>query len=88
MDSTTAELKSRNNLNEEALSEIHYTTYSLEKVVAYFVENSSAEQQTTASEMAEVVEEVHLHSENNRNEETRKALDEYYRLQEVFRQSL
>jgi len=88
MDSTTAELKSRNNLNAEALSEIHYTTYSLEKAVAYFVENSSGKQQTTASEMAAVVEELHIHSEKNRSEETRNTLDEYFRIQEAFRQDL
>lgn len=88
MDSTTAELKSKKTLNEEALSEIHYITYSLEKAVAYFVENSSGEQQAAAREMAAVVEEVHLHSENNRIEETRKALDQYYELHEPFRRDL
>ena len=88
MESTTAQLKSKNNLNEEALSEIHYITYSLEKAVAYYVENSSGEQQTAAKEMATVVEEVHLHSENNRTEETRKAFDKYFELQEAFRKDL
>ena len=88
MDSTTAELKSKNELNDEALHDIHYITYSLEKAVGYFAENSSGEQQAEAREMAEVVEEVHINSENNRAEETEEALETYYELQEEFRENL
>ena len=38
--------------------------------------------------MAEVVEEVHLNSENHRTEKTKAALEKYYPLEEAFRKGL
>ena len=66
------------------LLEIHMITYSLEKAVAFFAENLSGARQVTAQEMAVVVEEVHLSSENNRKGETKAALDQYFALFESF----
>ena len=59
-------------------------TYSLEKAVAFFAENLSGVRQVIAQEMAVVVEEVHLSSENNRNGETKAALDQHFALFESF----
>ena len=63
-----------------ALHEIHMSTYSLEKAVAYFVENSEAEERILAEQIADVVEEIHLASENNRSEETRSYIDQLDKL--------
>ena len=80
MQSTTEQLRAKTNLNALELHEIHMITYSLEKAVAFFAENLSGARQETAQEMAVVVEEVHLSSENNRKEETKAALDQYFAL--------
>ena len=56
------------------------STYSLEKAVAYFVENSEAEGQILAEQIAVVVEEIHLASENNRSEDTRSYIDQLDKL--------
>ncbi|MEM8835912.1 MAG: DUF6746 family protein [Planctomycetota bacterium] len=85
MRSTTATLRSKETLDDAELNDVHMTTYSLEKAVAYFVEHSTGEQQAAASKMAEVVENVHLHSERYRAEQTRAALNEYFALEEAFR---
>ena len=74
---TSAELNSKSKLDATELHEIHMTTYSLEKAVAYFVENMQGDQQVAAEKMAEVVELVHLASENSRAEETRIYLEDY-----------
>ena len=63
-----------------ALHEIHMSTYFLEKAVAYFVENSEAEDRILAEQIAVVVEEIHLASENNRSEETRSYIDQLDKL--------
>ena len=84
MQSTTEQLLAKNNLDALELHEIHMITYSLEKAVAFFAENLSGARQVTAQEMAVVVEEVHLSSENNRKEETKAALDQYFALFESF----
>jgi len=84
MDSTTTLLKTKTKLDAKELNEIHIITYSLEKAVAYFATNTAGEQKQTAERIAEVVEEVHLNSENNRAEKTKLALDEYYELEEGF----
>ena len=84
MQSTTEQLLAKNNLDALELHEIHMITYSLEKAVAFFAENLSGARQVTAQEMAVVVEEVHLSSENNRKEETKVALDQYFALFESF----
>ena len=87
MESTTEQLRAKTNLNALELHEIHMITYSLEKAVAFFAENLSGARQETAQEMAVVVEEVHLSSENNRREETKAALDQYFALFESFTES-
>ncbi len=88
MDSTTARLKTKETLDAVELNEIHMITYSLEKAVAYFSEHTTGEQQKSADEIALVVEEVHLNSENKRAEETREALDRYFKLAEAFRNDM
>lgn len=81
---TTTQLQAKTQLDAAELHDIHMITYSLEKAVAYFVENSDADMKARAEEMAIVVEKVHLGSENNRVEETRASLAEYFRLAEAF----
>ena len=46
--------------------------------MAFFAENLSGARQVTAQKMDVVVEEVHLSSENNRNEETKAALYQHF----------
>ena len=84
MQSTTEQLRAKTTLDALELHEIHMITYSLEKAVAFFAENLSGAKQATAQEMAVVVEEVHLSSENNRKDETKAALDQYFALFESF----
>ena len=84
MKSTTEQLRAKTNLDALELHEIHMITYSLEKAVAFLAENLSGSRQVTAQEMAVVVEEVHLSSENNRKEDTKAALDQYFALLEAF----
>jgi len=81
---TTLEIQGKNKFDAAELHDIHMITYSLEKAVAYFAENSEGEQQITAKKMAEVVELVHLGSENNRTEETKVYLQEYFKLADSF----
>ena len=88
MQATTEQLRAKTNLDALELHEIHMITYSLEKAVAFFAENLSGARQETAQEMAVVVEEVHLSSENNRREETKAALDQYFALFESFTKGL
>ena len=59
------------------------STYSLEKAVAYFVENSEAEEQDLAKQIAVIVEEIHLASENNRSEDTRSYIDQLEKLAQI-----
>ena len=82
--STTAELKTKQELNAAELHEIHMITYSLEKAVAYFVDTKQGQAQTDAEQRAGVVELVHSASENNRSTETRVYLDEYFKLADAF----
>ena len=81
---TTLELQEKNKLDETELHEIHMITYSLEKAVAYFAENMQGDQQAAAKNMAEVVELVHIGSENNRASETEGHLKEYFKLAKEF----
>lgn len=85
---TTAQLQAKTSLDAEELHEIHMITYSLEKALAYFVEHSDGAMKATAEEMAIVVERVHLGSENNRVDETKTSLDEYFQLAEAFSTAL
>lgn len=84
MKSTTEQLRAKTKLDALELHEIHMITYSLEKAVAFFAENLSGARRATAQEMAVVVEEIHLSSENNRKEDTKAALDQYFALFESF----
>jgi hypothetical protein len=84
MKSTTEQLRAKTTLDALELHEIHMITYSLEKAVAFFAENLSGTRQVTAQEMAAIVEEVHLNSENNRKDATKAALDQYFALFESF----
>ena len=88
MKSTTQDLKGKTKLDVTEMNEIHIITYSLEKAIAYFTENITGDQQALAKKMAEVVEEVHLNSENHRTEKTKAALEKYYPLEEAFRKDL
>ena len=88
MKSTTEQLRAKTKLDALELHEIHMITYSLEKAVAFFAENLSGARQVTAQEMAVVVEEIHLSSENNRKEDTKAALDQYFALLEAFTNGL
>ena len=88
MKATTGKLKAKKKLDAGEMHEIHIITYSLEKAVAYFVENTKGDQQAISKKMAVVVEEVHLNSENNRKEETRKALDHYFKLAKSFTEGM
>ena len=82
--STTEQLRAKTNLDALELHEIHMITYSLEKAVAFFAKNLSGARQVTSQEMAVVVEELHLSSENNRKDATKAALDQYFALLESF----
>ena len=84
MQSTTQKLKTKTQLDLTELNDIHMITYSLEKAVAYFVEHRTGDAQSVARDMAEVVERIHLNSENGRTEETREALQTYFKLEEAF----
>ena len=70
-------------LTAGALHEIHMSTYSLEKAVAYFAENTEGESQNLAEQIAVVVEEIHLASENNRTEDTRGFIDQLDKLAQI-----
>lgn len=85
---TTSKIKSKTKLDAQELHEIHMITYSLEKAVAYFADNFEGAQQASAGKIAEVVELVHLGSENNRVEETKVYLAEYFKLADEFYQGL
>ena len=81
---TTAKLKQKTKLDDAELQEIHIITYSLERAIAYFAQNLVGEKQLHAEKMAELVEQVHLESENNRATSTAEYLKEYFGLAERF----
>ncbi len=80
----TSEIKSKKKLDQLELQQIHIITYSLEKSIAYFVENLTGERQELAKEIAVVVEDIHISSENNRQEKTKALLNKYFDLAEKF----
>lgn len=84
----TQTLRQKSVLTPKVLSEIHFLTYSLEKSIAYYVYNSEGDMQKLAKEMAIVVEDIHLNSENNRAEKTRKSLKKYFSLAKRFETEL
>jgi hypothetical protein len=85
---TTSVLQSKRVLDEKELNQIHITTYSLEKAIAYFVENMQGEQKIAAKRMAEVVELVHLASETSRADEARIYLEDYSLRASTFSEKL
>ena len=85
---TTAQIKTKTKLDAAELHDIHMITYSLEKAIAYFADNMTGEKQKAAQKMAQVVELVHLGSENNRQVETKIYLEEYFKLAQSFTASL
>ena len=80
----TAEIRKKKTLNLEEASQIHIITYTLEKSVAYFVENLKGEKQKLAKEIAVVVEDIHIASESNRLEKLKKHVNEYFDLVDKF----
>jgi len=81
---TTSQLQEKAKLDAVELQNIHIITYSLEKAVAYFVENMQGEQQIAATKMAELVELIHIGSENNRPADVKVDLEAYFKLAETF----
>lgn len=84
LQATSQELRNRQQLDVSELNEIHMITYSLEKAIAYFATQSEPTLAKQAQAMAIVVEDLHLHSENNRKEASQAALNRYFKLHEVF----
>ena len=80
----TSEIKAKTKLDVNELQEIHFITYTLEKSVAYFAENLTGERQAMAKELAEIVEEIHINSEDNLKEETKQLLEKYFAKAESF----
>lgn len=80
----TSEIKGKQKLDIQELEQIHFITYKLEKSVAYFAENLKGKRQELAKEIAVVVEDIHIASENNRPEKTKQHLSKYFNLAEKF----
>jgi hypothetical protein len=55
-------------------------TYTLEKSIEYFGLNLDGEKQAISKKLAGIVENIHINSENNRKEQTKKYLNEYFEL--------
>ncbi|GLP96300.1 DUF6746 family protein [Paraferrimonas sedimenticola] len=81
---TTFEIAEMKNIGEVEAAQIHIITYSLEKSIAYFADNLSGDKQALAKQMAVVVENIHLSSENNRFEALNSYLKEYSTLVDQF----
>lgn len=79
---TSDSIKQKKQLDEKELHEIHIITYTLEKSVAYLSEHLTDKGQALAQDIAVVVEDIHINSENNRQEKTREHLDKYFLLVE------
>lgn len=76
----TNKLKAKKTLDNAELQEIHIITYTLEQSVAFFIENLNDDAQILANEIAVVVEDIHLDSENNRASKTRSHLANYLKM--------
>ena len=74
----------REALTPAVMHEIHMSTYSLEIAVAYYAENSESDKKALAEQIAVVVEAIHLASENNRAEDTKKYIDQLAELANKF----
>ena len=84
LQATSQQLRNRQKLDASELNDIHMITYSLEKAIAYFATQSEPTLAKQAQAMAIVVEDLHLHSENNRKEASQAALNRYFKLYEPF----
>ena len=84
---TTTELRQKDKYDETELREIHLITYSLEKAIAYFLENMEHDQQASAKKLAELVELIHIGSENNRATETKVHLKAYFQIADTYSKS-
>lgn len=80
----TSEFRSKDEVDQAVLPEVHIITYTLEKSVAYFVENLDGERQDLAKEIAIVVEDIHVSSENGRLADTKNNLAKYLTLADRF----
>lgn len=85
---TTAQIEGKTSFNATELNDIHIITYSLEKAIAYFVENMKGAQQALADKMAVTVENIHLSSENNRASDTKTHINEYLKMADEFASQL
>lgn len=81
---TTADIQSKKTLNAQSAHEIHMITYSLEKSIAYFAETLIGNKKEIVENMAVIVEEIHLNSENNRFAKLKKYLATYNKLVDKF----
>lgn len=84
----TADFKHDTAAKSLDLHKLHMTTYTLEKSIAYFAENLKGEEQNLAQKIAVVVEDIHINSENNRQEITKNYLNEYVSLAEKLNATL
>lgn len=66
----TLEMNGKQTLEEQERHQIPIITYTLEQSIAYFNENLSGESQALVKTMADVVENIHLSSENIRKART------------------
>ncbi len=85
---STSDIKRKKKLDPVELQAIHTITYSLEKSVAYYSENLTGDTQKLAKEIAVIVEDIHVSSENNRKDETESLLGKYYNLADKLMTSL
>lgn len=76
----TEVIRNKSKLDAVEMQQIHYITYTLEKSVAYLAENLQGERQKLAEEIAVVVEDIHIDSENNRREKLEQHLSRYFML--------
>ena len=81
-------ITAKTKLDAGVLQEIHMSTYSLEKAVAYYVENSEGSTKKIAEQIAVVVEEIHLASENNRAEDAKMFIESLASLVKQFQTKL
>jgi len=85
----TAEIKSKKKLDQTELQQIHVITYSLEKSVAYFAENlKDASAKQLAQDIAVVVEDIHITSENNQQKSAMEHLNKYFGLADQFKKDV
>lgn len=81
-------IQGQTELTPQVLHDIHMSTYSLEKAVAYYVENSEGARKELAEQIAEVTEQIHLASERNQPEATAKHIEQLKALTEQFQTTL